>query len=325
MCITVTGDQRTGRCGANPLQFHQPLTAMICFGHVGQNSVIFSYVGFDASNVLQNLKWQRALLLRNHVTQGIRTLWRDDAEFSKPLQFFPCLVSCFHRQRQVQLDLQRCPKFHRQQVNGFGRQNIFRLTLAGAGLQQLLDIFALAAGDPVERKNIGTITNFLHRRTTQVITQFWVSGQSMDPIGPFSRFTAPERPVTVQRHWPRHRIIRPLCFTGKLHIHFFVKQPPQQNNGFTRHIPMRCRLSLPTHQHPPCGTQAPGRTDNIVPSCTYLSRRPGGYLPASPPVWSVSRYGGAAHCNDSNSSRAIRWPAAPFPVYGNGTGFHAPP
>nr|CAH8250260.1 Uncharacterised protein [Enterobacter mori] len=61
---------------------------MICFGHAGQNSVIFSYVGFDASNVLQqiintllNLKWQRALLLRNHVTQGIRTLWRDDAEF----------------------------------------------------------------------------------------------------------------------------------------------------------------------------------------------------------------------------------------------------
>ncbi|CQF70369.1 Uncharacterised protein [Salmonella enterica subsp. enterica serovar Typhimurium str. DT104] len=58
----------------------------------------------------------------------------------------------------------------------------------------------------------------------------------MDTIGPFSRFTASERPVTVQRHRPRHRIIRPPCFTGKLHIHLFVKQPPQQNDGFTRHI-----------------------------------------------------------------------------------------
>ncbi|EZR09103.1 hypothetical protein AE01_05492, partial [Klebsiella pneumoniae MGH 75] len=54
----------TGRCGAYALQFHQPLTAMICFGHAGQNPIIFSYVGFDASNVLQqiintllNLKW----------------------------------------------------------------------------------------------------------------------------------------------------------------------------------------------------------------------------------------------------------------------------
>nr|QMV81649.1 hypothetical protein [Leclercia adecarboxylata] len=43
---------------------HQPLTAMICFGHAGQNSVIFSDVIFNASNVLQqiintllNLKW----------------------------------------------------------------------------------------------------------------------------------------------------------------------------------------------------------------------------------------------------------------------------
>jgi hypothetical protein len=38
---------------------------MICFGHAGQNPIIFSYVGFDASNVLQqiintllNLKWK---------------------------------------------------------------------------------------------------------------------------------------------------------------------------------------------------------------------------------------------------------------------------
>ncbi|SAE61049.1 Uncharacterised protein [Enterobacter cloacae] len=78
----------------------------------------------------------------------------------------------------MQLDLQRCTKFHRQQVNCFGRQNIFRLTLAGAGFQQPLDIFALAAGDPVQRKNIGTITDFLHRRTTQVITQFRVTCQN---------------------------------------------------------------------------------------------------------------------------------------------------
>jgi hypothetical protein len=55
MCITDTGDQRTGRCGANALQFHQPLTAMICFGHAGQNSVIFSDVIFNASNVLQQI------------------------------------------------------------------------------------------------------------------------------------------------------------------------------------------------------------------------------------------------------------------------------
>lgn len=55
MCVTDTGDQRTGRCVANALQFHQPLTAMICFGHAGQNPIILSYVGFDTTNVLQQI------------------------------------------------------------------------------------------------------------------------------------------------------------------------------------------------------------------------------------------------------------------------------
>jgi len=88
VCITDTGDQRTGRCGTNPFQFHQSLAAVICFCHAGQNPVIFSNIIFNTINVFQqvintllNLKWQRTLLLRNHVTQGICTLWGDDTEF----------------------------------------------------------------------------------------------------------------------------------------------------------------------------------------------------------------------------------------------------
>jgi hypothetical protein len=50
-----------------------------------KNSVIFSDVSFNAINVfhqiintLLNLKAVKALLHRNHVAQGISTLWRDD-------------------------------------------------------------------------------------------------------------------------------------------------------------------------------------------------------------------------------------------------------
>lgn len=91
MCITDTGDQRTGRCGANPFQFHQLLAAVIGFCHTGQNSVIFSNVIFNVINVINvfqqiintllNLKRQRILLFSNHVAQGICTLWGNDAEF----------------------------------------------------------------------------------------------------------------------------------------------------------------------------------------------------------------------------------------------------
>lgn len=87
MGITDTGDQRTGRCGTNPFQFHQSLAAVIRFCHAGQDPVIFSDVIFNAINVFQqiinallNLKRQRILLFRNDVAQGICTLWSDDAE-----------------------------------------------------------------------------------------------------------------------------------------------------------------------------------------------------------------------------------------------------
>jgi hypothetical protein len=55
MGITDTGDQRTSRCGANPLQFHQSLAAVIRFCHSGQDPVIFSDVIFNAINVFQQI------------------------------------------------------------------------------------------------------------------------------------------------------------------------------------------------------------------------------------------------------------------------------
>lgn len=85
VCITDTGDQSTGCCGANPFQFHQPLAAVIRFCHAGQDPVIFSNVMFNAINVFQqvintllNLKRQRFLLFRYHVAQGICTVGYGD-------------------------------------------------------------------------------------------------------------------------------------------------------------------------------------------------------------------------------------------------------
>ncbi len=65
------------------------------------------------------------------------------------------------------------------------------------------------------------------------------------------------------------------------------------------------RASTPT-----CDSGSPGEPTVLFPSCTYLSRRPGDICQ---PVLEreVFRCGVAAHCNDSDSSRAIRWPAAP--------------
>jgi hypothetical protein len=36
-----------------------------------------------------------------------------------------------------------------------------------AGFQQPVNVFALTTGDAVERKDVGALTDFLHRRTTQ--------------------------------------------------------------------------------------------------------------------------------------------------------------
>jgi len=53
MGITDTGNQRTDRCGSNPFQFHQSLAAVVSFGYMGRNPVIFSYARFNAINVFQ--------------------------------------------------------------------------------------------------------------------------------------------------------------------------------------------------------------------------------------------------------------------------------
>jgi hypothetical protein len=57
----------------------------------------------------------------------------------------------FERQKEVLLDLQRCPKFCGQEVDrSVVDQLCRRRFLSGAGLEQPIDVIALVAGDAVE-------------------------------------------------------------------------------------------------------------------------------------------------------------------------------
>jgi hypothetical protein len=83
------------------------------------------------------------------------------------------LVARFQCQRQVQLDLQRCAQLGGQDIDGLAAQDRLGIGVRGrAGTEQLQDVFALAAGDAIEREDVGAVADFLHGRATQVVAQF---------------------------------------------------------------------------------------------------------------------------------------------------------
>ncbi|WP_175773187.1 hypothetical protein [Paraburkholderia phenazinium] len=66
----------------------------------------------------------------------------------------------------MQLDLQRCAQFRRQEVGRILGEN--RLDSGAAGrtrAQQPVQVFTLAVGDVIEGEDVGTVADFLHRRT----------------------------------------------------------------------------------------------------------------------------------------------------------------
>lgn len=53
------------------------------------------------------------------------------------------------------------------------------------GLQQLLNVLALASSNTVPRKNICAVADFFHRRAAKVVFEFWVSSKDYrQPVAP---------------------------------------------------------------------------------------------------------------------------------------------
>lgn len=97
-------------------------------------------------------------------------------------RFLAGLVACLKRQCQVQLDLdldlQRRAQLGHQYGDRFGAQERLRLTITdGTATEQPMDVVALAAGDAIEREDVGTRADFYHRPPPQVIAQFWMARQ----------------------------------------------------------------------------------------------------------------------------------------------------
>ncbi len=88
------------------------------------------------------------------------------------------LVTRFQRQGQVQLDLQRCAQLRGQDIDCLAVQNRLGIGVRGrAGAKQPQDVLALAAGDAIEREDIGPVADFLHGRAAQIVAQLRMAGQ----------------------------------------------------------------------------------------------------------------------------------------------------